>query len=399
MQTTDVAIIGGGIVGLATGYRIQQEFPDFKVIVLEKEQEVAFHQTGHNSGVLHSGIYYRPGSLRAINCRAGKIAMQEFCQQEGIPFDLCGKVIVATEESERERLHRIFDRGLQNGVQCELINQQRLQEIEPHVAGVEAIHVPESGIVDYRVVSQKLAEKIKQAGGNIWLNALVTEISPEQHGATLVSTQGELQCQYLITCGGLWADRVIEMSGVKPEAPIVPFRGEYFELTPEAEHLCRGLIYPVPDPKFPFLGVHFTRMISGGVECGPNAVLAFARDGYRKTDLNLKDFSAAVSHLGFLKLAARNWRMGLGEMWRSWNKAAFVNALQKLIPEIKSEHLIAAPAGVRAQALGKDGKLLDDFVIQESPGIIHVGNAPSPAATASLNIGQTITERLKRQLT
>lgn len=399
MQTTDVAIIGGGIVGLATGYRIQQQFPDFKVIVLEKEQEVAFHQTGHNSGVLHSGIYYRPGSLRATNCRAGKIAMQEFCQQEGIPFDLCGKVIVATEESERERLHKIFDRGLHNGVQCELINQQRLQEIEPHVAGVEAIHVPESGIVDYRVVSLKLAEKIKQAGGNIWLNALVTEISPEQHGATLVSTQGELQCQYLITCGGLWADRVIEMSGVKPEAPIVPFRGEYFELTPEAEHLCRGLIYPVPDPKFPFLGVHFTRMISGGVECGPNAVLAFARDGYRKTDLNLKDFSAAVSHLGFLKLAAKNWRMGLGEMWRSWNKAAFVKALQKLIPEIKSEHLIAAPAGVRAQALGKDGKLLDDFVIQESPGIIHVGNAPSPAATASLNIGQTITERLKRQLT
>ena len=399
MQKTDVAIIGGGIVGLATGYRIQQKFPDFKVIILEKEGEVAFHQTGHNSGVLHSGIYYRPGSLRATNCRAGKIAMEEFCQQEGIPFDRCGKVIVATEESERERLHNIFERGLQNGVQCEMINQQRLNEIEPHLSGVEAIHVPESGIVDYRVVSQKLADKIKQAGGNIWLNAEVTVISPEQQGATLESTQGDLQCRYLVTCGGLWADRVIEMSGVKPKAPIVPFRGEYFELTPEAEHLCRGLIYPVPDPKFPFLGVHFTRIIAGGVECGPNAVLAFARDGYRKTDLNLKDLSAAVSHPGFLKLAAKNWQMGLGEMWRSWNKAAFVKALQKLIPEIKSEHLIAAPAGVRAQALGKDGKLLDDFVIQESPGIIHVGNAPSPAATASLNIGQTIAERLKRQLT
>ncbi len=397
MQKCDVAIVGGGIVGLATAYRLLQRSPHLSVVLLEKEAEVAFHQTGRNSGVLHSGIYYRPDSLRAKNCRIGKLAMQEFCEQEEIPFDLCGKVIVAVDKAEEERLRGIYERGQANGVTCELIGKERLDEIEPHTAGIAAIHVPESGIVDYKVVAQKLAEKIREAGSNIWLNAEVTEIRKEPDGATVVSAQGELKCSWLVTCGGLWADRVIEMSGEKAEAPIVPFRGEFFELKPEAEYLCRGLIYPVPDPAFPFLGVHFTKMISGGVECGPNAVLAFARDGYKKTKLNLRDLSGALTHTGFLKLAAKNWQTGIGEMWRSWNKNAFVKALQRLVPDIRSEHLIAAPSGVRAQALGKDGKLLDDFVFQESERIIHVGNAPSPAATAALNIGKLIVERLSER--
>lgn len=397
MQKCDVAIVGGGIVGLATAYRLLQRSPGLTIVVLEKESTVAAHQTGHNSGVLHSGIYYRPGSLRATNCRAGKLAMQAFCEQEAIPFELCGKVIVAVDEAEVSRLQDIFERGQANGVRCELITQSRLREIEPHAAGIAAIHVPEAGIVDYKLVSQRLAQKIAAAGCHVWLNANVTEIHQKGDGVTLASTQGELSCQFLISCGGLWADRVIEMSGMKPEASIVPFRGEYFVLKSEVRHLCRGLIYPVPDPGFPFLGVHFTKMISGGVECGPNAVLAFARDGYRKTDLNLRDLSAALTHSGFLKMAAKHWQTGLGEMWRSWNKKAFVKALQRLVPEIRSDDLIAAPAGVRAQALGKDGKLLDDFVFQESEHIIHVGNAPSPAATASLNIGQLIVDRLTQQ--
>ncbi len=394
MQKCDVAIVGGGIVGLATAYQLLQKSPQLSVVVLEKESEVAFHQTGHNSGVLHSGIYYRPDSHRAKNCRAGKLAMQEFCEQEDIPFELCGKVIVAVDKIEEERLKGIYERGQANGVECEIISQSRLNEIEPHTAGIAAIHVPETGIVDYKVVAQRLAKKIREAGSNVWLNAEVTEIRREPDKVIVVSKQGELKCSYLVTCGGLWADRVIEMSGEKAEAPIVPFRGEFFELKPEAEYLCRGLIYPVPDPSFPFLGVHFTKIISGGVECGPNAVLAFARDGYKKTTLNLRDLSNSLAHPGFLKLAASNWQTGIGEMWRSWNKHAFVKALQRLVPDIRSEHLIAAPSGVRAQAVGRDGKLLDDFVFQESERIVHVGNAPSPAATAALNIGKLIVERL-----
>ncbi len=397
MQKCDVAIIGGGIVGLATAYQVLQQFPQLKVIILEKEAEVAFHQTGHNSGVLHSGIYYKPGTLRAENCRAGKQAMQEFCEKEEIPFDLCGKVIVAVDEEERGRLNGIYERGQANGVNCEIISQSRLNEIEPHTAGIEAIHVPEAGIIDYRQVSQRLAERIHDAGNNIWLNAEVTDIRPETDGVTLISEQGDLKCNYLITCGGLWEDRVIKLTGETPEAMIVPFRGEFFELKPEARHLCKGLIYPVPNPSFPFLGVHFTKTISGGVECGPNAVLAFARDGYKKTTLNVRDLAGALSNPGFLKLAGKHWKTGMGEMWRSWNKNAFVQTLQRLVPEIRSEDLTAAPSGVRAQALAKDGKIIDDFIFQESERIIHIGNAPSPAATAALNIGKLIVERLSKR--
>lgn len=394
MNSCDVAIIGGGIIGLATAYRILERYPGTTLILLEKESQVAVHQTGHNSGVLHSGIYYRPGSLRAENCRTGKLAMEQFCQAQGIPFDLCGKVIVATDDSERERLHAIYERGQANGVNCEVIDRTRLNDIEPHAAGVEAIHVPEAGIVDYRKVTERLAELVLEAGNEILFHAEVSEIRREPDSVRVSSKAGEVRCKCLITCGGLWADRLIQMSGERPQAPIVPFRGEFYKLKPEAEHLCRGLIYPVPDPRFPFLGVHFTKMIQGGVECGPNAVLAFARAGYRKSDVNVRDLLGALSYGGFQKLVLKHWQMGLGEMWRSWNKSAFVKALQRLVPNIRSEHLESAPAGVRAQALGKDGSLVDDFIIQKSPRIVHVGNAPSPAATAALNIGTLIVDRL-----
>jgi len=394
----DVAIIGGGIVGLATAWRLQQRHPGLRVIVVEKESGVAAHQSGHNSGVLHSGIYYRPGSLRATNCRAGKLAMQEFCQEHGVPYDICGKVIVAVDENEIPRLEKIFERGQANGVECTMIDANRLHELEPHVAGVMAIHVPEAGIADYPLVCEKLAGLIRENGGEIRFDSRVERVQVRDGEVRLETRSGDVQAKYLVTCAGLQADRVARMTGHPLEADIVPFRGEYFELKPEVEHLCRNLIYPVPDPSFPFLGVHFTRMIRGGVECGPNAVLAFAREGYRKTDINLRDLAGTLTYPGFLRLAAKYWKTGAGEMWRSACKGAFVRALQRLIPEIRSEHLVAAPAGVRAQALGRHGEVLDDFVIQESERVINVGNAPSPAATASLNIGNLIVDRLEPRL-
>ncbi|MCA9089262.1 MAG: L-2-hydroxyglutarate oxidase [Planctomycetaceae bacterium] len=398
MLHCDVAIIGGGIVGLATAWRVTQRYPDLNVFVFEKEDRVAAHQTGHNSGVLHSGIYYRPGTLRATNCRDGRAAMVQFCEEEGIAFDLCGKVIVAVNEAELPQLQHIYERGQQNGVRCEVIDQARLQELEPHTAGIGAIHVPDAGIVDYPAVCERLAQRMQERKGRLFLNAAVQSIRPHTTGVVLETAVGACEARYLITCGGLQADRVIAMSGTQPEAPIVPFRGEYFELKPEAEHLCRTLIYPVPDPSFPFLGVHFTRMVHGGVECGPNAVFALAREGYNKTDVNFRDLWGAVSYTGFRKIALKHWRTGLGEMWRSFSKAAFVQALQRLIPEIRSEHLVAGPSGVRAQALGKDGTLIDEFLFQESERQIHVGNAPSPAATAALNIGNLIVNRLAERL-
>ncbi|MFG0296488.1 MAG: L-2-hydroxyglutarate oxidase [Maioricimonas sp. JB045] len=394
----DVAIIGGGIVGLATAWRLQQRHPGLRVIVVEKESGVAAHQSGHNSGVLHSGIYYRPGSLRATNCRAGKLAMQEFCQEHGVPYDICGKVIVAVDENEIPRLEKIFERGQANGVECTMIDANRLHELEPHVAGVMAIHVPEAGIADYPLVCEKLAGLIRENGGEIRFDSRVERVQVRDGEVRLETRSGDVQAKYLVTCAGLQADRVARMTGHPLEADIVPFRGEYFELKPEVEHFCRNLIYPVPDPSFPFLGVHFTRMIRGGVECGPNAVLAFAREGYRKTDINLRDLAGTLTYPGFLRLAAKYWKTGAGEMWRSACKGAFVRALQRLIPEIRSEHLVAAPAGVRAQALGRHGEVLDDFVIQESERVINVGNAPSPAATASLNIGNLIVDRLEPRL-
>ncbi|AMV17354.1 L-2-hydroxyglutarate oxidase [Planctomyces sp. SH-PL14] len=395
---TDVAIVGGGIVGLATAFQLLRRFSGTRVVVLEKEDRVAPHQSSHNSGVLHTGIYYRPGSLRAQNCRAGKLAMQAFCDQEEIPYRICGKVIVAVSEAELPQLDVLFQRGQANGVRCSMLTQEELREIEPHTAGIRAIHVPEAGIVDYPAVSRRLAERIQEVGGTIRLGARVTAIRESSDRIIIESTKGAVESRFLMTCAGLHADRVTKLSGRVPEAPIVPFRGEYYQLVPEAEHLCRGLIYPVPDPKFPFLGVHFTRMIHGGVDCGPNAVLAFAREGYRRTDLNPADLWEALAHPGFRRLALRNWRTGAGEMWRSWNKAAFVKALQRLVPAIQAKHLIPAPAGVRAQALRLDGTLVDDFVIQQSGRVVNVGNAPSPAATSSLNIGNLLVDRLAPQL-
>ena len=398
MQKADVAIVGGGIVGLATAYHLTQKFPDRRVVVLEKEKEVAQHQTGHNSGVLHSGIYYKPGSIKEKTCRLGKAAMESFCEREGIRYDLCGKVIVATSERELPLLGSIYLRGQKNGVSCRMIEADELKEIEPHTAGIRAIHVPEAGIVDYKQVCAKLAERIQEKNGDIKTGFHVEDIEKTDEGYTLRSSSDEVQATYLITCGGLFSDRLATLSGSPPGIQVVPFRGEYFILQPEAEYLCNGLIYPVPDPDFPFLGVHFTKIIQGGVECGPNAVLSLAREGYKKTDIDLSELFEIVQYKGFQRLVQKHWKQGLGELWRSFNKAAFVKALQKLVPDIKSEHLRPAPAGVRAQAMNKDGTLVDDFFIIESENAIHVCNAPSPAATASLEIGKVIVDTLEKQL-
>lgn len=391
---TDVAIIGGGIVGLATAYRLLERFPGRRVTILEKEREVAQHQTGHNSGVLHSGIYYKPGSLRATNCREGKLAMEEFCSKENIPFQRCGKVIVAVSPNELPQLERIYERGVANDIACERIGPERLKEIEPHAVGIQAIHVPEAGIVDYRQVAERLAERIKEKGGELKMSAKVTGLFRHENRMVVQNEAGELQAKLVVNCGGLQSDRLAWLSGSRPDAQIVPFRGEYFELKPSAQHLCRGLIYPVPDPSFPFLGVHFTRMIHGGVECGPNAVFAFAREGYYKTSFNLFDTLESLTYPGFLRMAWKHWHAGWEEIYRSFSKSAFVSALQRLVPEVKGEDLIPAPAGVRAQALTRDGSLVDDFLIIENDLVVNVCNAPSPAATASLNIGRLIVDKL-----
>ena len=394
MNRTDIAIVGGGIVGLATAYQLSQRFPDLVVTVLEKESRLAEHQTGHNSGVLHSGIYYKPGSLKAINCRDGKKAMEAFCAAENIPYEICGKVIVATREAELPALERIFERGQANGVACEMIGPDRLHELEPHVAGIRAIHVPEAGIVNYRRVCERLAEIVQERNGRVLTGAKVEHIHRSNGHLVISSHTGEIEARYLVNCAGLQSDRITALSGEHPSVKIIPFRGEYYEVKHQAQHLCRNLIYPVPDPNFPFLGVHFTRMITGGVECGPNAVLAFAREGYTKKDVNLRDLAETLGYSGFRTIAAKYWKTGLGEMWRSFSKSAFVKALQRLVPEIEEDDLEPAPAGIRAQAVAPDGTIIDDFLIQETERIVNVCNAPSPAATASLNIGRLIVDKL-----
>ncbi len=398
MNDAQVIIVGGGIVGLATAYQLTEQFAGLPVIVLEKESTVGSHQTGHNSGVLHSGIYYKPGTLRATNCRTGKRRMEEFCSAQNIPYEICGKVIVAVDESELLQLERILERGQQNGVRCEVIGPERLRELEPHTAGVKGLHVPEAGIVNYQRVAERLAAIIVERGGKVLNSTKVTGIRQDGNQMLVTTTRGDFRSEYVVTCAGLHSDRVTRLSGQTLASRIVPFRGEYYELKPEAHHLCRNLIYPVPDPKFPFLGVHFTRMIDGGVECGPNAVLAFAREGYRMSDINLRDLAESLSYAGFRRLAMKHWRTGIGEMWRSISKAAFVKALQRLMPEIRSEHLVPGRAGVRAQSLSEEGNLIDDFVIQSGERVINVCNAPSPAATSSLNIGQLVVDQLAPRL-
>lgn len=395
MPQHDLVIIGGGIVGLATAYAFTRRQPDRSLCILEKEPQLATHQTGHNSGVLHSGIYYKPGSLKARNCRAGKLAMEQFCREQNIAFDNCGKVIVAVVESEIPPLERILERGLANGVQCERIGPERLRELEPHARGAAAIHVPESGIVDYAQVCERLAQLVTAHGNEIHTSTRVLALRDSGNEITVETTKGPFAARQVVNCAGLYSDRVARMGDADPGAKIVPFRGEYYELQPDAEHLVNALIYPVPDPNFPFLGVHFTRMIHGGVECGPNAVLALAREGYRKTDIRLGDALESLAYPGFLRLARKYWRTGIGEVYRSLSKRAFVRALQRLVPEITSAALHAAPAGVRAQAVARDGTMVDDFLFVDSNRVCHVCNAPSPAATASLNIGSLIVDRLE----
>ena len=395
MKQSDVIIIGGGIIGLATAHELSRLHPHLSLTLLEKEEKLAQHQTGHNSGVLHSGIYYRPGSLKAENCREGKRRIEQFCVEEGISHEICGKVIVAVDETELPALENIYQRGVENGILCEMIDDQRLHELEPHVNGIKAIHVPEAGIVDYRQVCARMAEKVESKEENqIFLASKVVQMSMSGERVVVSTARSEHEARFVVNCAGLHSDRVTSLTET-PKAKIIPFRGEYFEVIPEAHHLCRNLIYPVPDPSFPFLGVHFTRMIGGGLECGPNAVLAFAREGYTRTNVNWKDLAETLSYPGFLRLSAKYWRTGLGEMWRSFSKGAFVRALQRLVPEIEEHHLEAVPAGIRAQAVTPEGKLVDDFLIQESSRVIHVGNAPSPAATSSLNIGRLIVEKLE----
>lgn len=394
MRAFDLAVVGGGIVGLATADQFTRRFPGRRVVVLEKEARVGEHQTGHNSGVLHSGIYYKPGSLKAATCRAGKRMMEAFCAAEGIAHEICGKVIVAVADGDLPALERIFERGRANGVNCALIDRARLAELEPHAAGVRAIHVPEAGIVNYRQVCERLAERVRAAGGAVVFHARVTAVRHHADGVTAVTPSGDFTGRQLINCAGLHSDRVAQLTGRDPGAKVIPFRGEYYALKPEAHHLCRNLIYPTPDPQFPFLGVHFTRMIGGSVECGPNAVLAFGREAYRFFQANPRDLMETLTYPGFLRMARRHWRTGLGEVWRSLSKRAFVRALQRLVPEIRAEHLEPAPAGIRAQMVAPDGGLVDDFLVLEGERVVSVCNTPSPAATASLRIGEEIVARL-----
>jgi L-2-hydroxyglutarate oxidase len=394
----DVLVVGGGILGLATADRLLAQRPDTSIVVLEKERTIALHQTGRNSGVLHSGIYYKPGSLKAVNCRAGKSAMERFCADEGIPYEICGKVIVAVEEKERARLEALLVRGRANGVRCERISPERLRELEPHAAGVEALHVPETGIVDYRRVCERLAERVAERGGAVVTEAEAVHFSRVGNRTVVSTPAGEYDARIVVNCAGLQSDRVTRLAAGRPTARIVPFRGEYFELVSEKRHLCRNLIYPVPDPAFPFLGVHFTRRIGGGVECGPNAVLALAREGYTKGAVNVRDLWGTLSYGGFLRLARKHWRTGAGEVWRSLSKRAFTRALRRLLPEVEEGDLVPAPAGIRAQAVAPDGAMVDDFLIVEDERTVHVNNAPSPAATAALEIGRSVAEKVTARL-
>lgn len=393
----DVIIVGAGIIGLATAFALQQQHPGRRILVLDKEDRIAFHQSGRNSGVLHSGIYYKPGSLKSVTCRAGKREMEEFCERERVPYEICGKVIVAVNESERHALKALYERGSANGVRCELIDRTRLLELEPHTSGVAAIHVPETGIVDYVQVCDRLASRITDYGNRVLTGARLLKLTETSSQITAETTAGDFTAAFVVNCAGLQSDRVASLAGGSSPARIIPFRGEYFKLRSEAAYLCRRLIYPVPDPDFPFLGVHFTRTVSGAVECGPNAVLALAREAYRKTDFGISDLVGTVTYRGFMRLAARHWRAGAGEMWRSMSKPAFVSALRRLIPKITGSDLLPAPAGIRAQAVAPDGSLLDDFSFYETRRVLNVINAPSPAATASLAVGRMIADKLARR--
>ena len=391
----EVLIIGGGIVGLATAWRLLEARPDLKITVLEKEQELAAHQTGHNSGVIHSGIYYRPGTLRARNCMEGYGELLHFADEHKIPYDICGKIIVATRREELPQLDRILGHGLQNGLtNVRRISADETHEREPHVNVIESLWVPQAGIINYRKVAHKYAELIEAKGAMIRKGFKVESIQRSDKEIIVRSQNDEVKGDLLISCAGLYADKVAKMTGQQIKGvQIIPFRGEYYELKPEKQYLVNNLIYPVPNPEFPFLGVHYTRMIEGGIEAGPNAVLAFRREGYSRWDINIGELAETLTYPGFLRLAAKHWRYGLGEMQRSYFKTAFVKALQHLIPEVGFDDLQRGGSGVRAMACDLEGKLIDEFLIFEDHNIINVCSAPSPAATASLAIGKTIAEK------
>lgn len=391
MTLYDIAIIGGGIVGLATAMELALTGKDLKVVVLEAEDRLASHQTGNNSGVIHSGLYYKPGSLKAVNCTVGREQLYTFCQVHDIPHDRCGKIVVAVNGAELALMDKLEERGKANGLKGILrLTPEQIKEHEPHITGMGGLYIQDTGIVDYVKVTEKYADIFKENGGEIKFNTRVCKIDTSGEEIRLLTEESAVVCKNLINCGGLYSDRVARMSGIDPGLRIIPFRGEYMELCKEKQGLIRNLVYPVPDPRFPFLGVHFTRMIQGGIEAGPNAVLALEREGYSKSDFSLRDSLEMISYKGFWKMAAKYWRMGLGEMYRSFSKRAFTRALQHLLPEIEKEDLAPGGAGVRAQALEPDGFLADDFRIREAPHMVHVLNAPSPAATASINIGKTI---------
>ncbi|MBW4615413.1 MAG: L-2-hydroxyglutarate oxidase [Desmonostoc vinosum HA7617-LM4] len=394
----DFAIAGGGIVGLSTAMALGKRYPDARILVLEKESQWAFHQTGNNSGVIHSGIYYKPGSFKAQFCRDGCRSMVEFCQEHEIDHEVCGKVIVATTEQELPRLENLYKRGLENGIAVQRITPEEVKEIEPHVSSVGGIRVLSTGIVNYKQVCLKYVELIRRQGGDLYLNTKVLKISASGGNQVLETNKGNFETRFVINCAGLHSDRIAKLNQVEPQAKIVPFRGEYYELTPEKRYLVKTLIYPVPNPDFPFLGVHFTRMIDSSVHAGPNAVLSLKREGYKKTDFDLRDFVEVVTYPGFWKLAAKHADEGIQEIIRSLSKAAFVRSLQRLIPEVQAADLVPTHAGVRAQALMKDGKLVDDFLILQGQNSVHVCNAPSPAATSSLEIGKAIVAQIPQPL-
>ncbi len=390
----DITIIGGGIVGTATALSLLKIRP-LNLLILEAEPELAAHQTGNNSGVIHSGLYYKPGSLKATNCKIGREMMYQFCEEHNLPVQRCGKIVVASNQNEIATLNMLEERGRANELEgIKRISFSQIKEHEPHAFGLEGLFVPQTGIVDYVAVTNKYAELIKKSGGEIKTNSRLINVKADGKDLVLFTEQNEYRTKFVVNCAGLQSDRIAKLFGVDPKLQIVPFRGEYYKLKKEKEYLVKNLIYPVPDPQFPFLGVHFTRMINGGVEAGPNAVLALKREGYKKTDFSLRDVLEMKFYSGFWKMAAKYYKMGFEEYRRSFSKKLFVESLQKLIPEIQADDIEPGGAGVRAQALEPNGNLVDDFRIVEAERMVHVLNAPSPAATASLSIGKTIAEKV-----
>lgn len=391
----DVIIVGAGIVGLATAYQLSLKYPEKRLLILEKEKKIAQHQSSHNSGVIHSGIYYKPGSLRAINCKRGYDLLLDFCEEHGIDYDICGKVIVATEKEEIPTLNGILEKGIQNGLQgIRMIGTEETKEHEPHVKAVQSIFVPQAGIIDYLDVAKKYAELIQQKGHTISCNQEVIKTTRSKSEIIIETQTDTFKCNELINCGGLYSDKLALQNTEDVPIKILPFRGEYYELKPEKQYLVKHLIYPVPNVNFPFLGVHFTRMIKGGIEAGPNAVLAFKREGYTNRQFNSSELLETLAYKGFRKIAAKYWRDGLMEMRRSYSKKLFVNALQKLIPEITMDDVVPGRAGVRATAVFRNGEIADDYIFADQGNIVNVLNAPSPAATSSLAIGETVAGKL-----